>query len=56
MKILFLDFDGVITTHKTRYKLDLEKKIKYWDPNAKLWVELRTLKWTHDWTYGENEK
>ena len=37
-------------------KLDLEKKIKYWDPNAKLWVELRTLKWTHDWTYGENEK
>ena len=25
MKILFLDFDGVITSHKTKYKLDLEK-------------------------------
>ena len=25
MKILFLDFDGVITTLKTRWKIDMDK-------------------------------
>lgn len=31
MKVIFLDFDGVITTHKSQYRLDEEKMklVKY---------------------------